>query len=137
MSNVTEFGRRPERSRAAAHDNGNGSGDWEGRLRSVEIQLAVIQERMENVAETMATKEDIEKLKNWILKSVLTLFLGLPAIAFFIVQLYNVFQIIIAKRQDLLKTPSPPPPPASPSPRCISSMLIWGAAYAHTLKFHF
>ena len=92
MSDIVEFGRRPARSRAVAHDNGNGSGDWEARLRNVEIQLAVIQERMENVADTMATKEDIEKLKNWILKSVLTLFLGLPAIAFFIVQLYTFFK---------------------------------------------
>ena len=61
-------------------------------MRNVEIHLAVIQERVENMADTMATKEDIEKLKNWILGSVLTLFLGLPAIAFFIVQIYTFFK---------------------------------------------
>ena len=92
MSNIVNMNRRPAKGRASTHDNGNGSGDWEARLRNVEIHLAVIQERVENMADTMATKEDIEKLKNWILGSVLTLFLGLPAIAFFIVQIYTFFK---------------------------------------------
>lgn len=57
----------------ASNGGGSGGGDGEirARLRTLEIQAGRIEERMQ----TMATQNDISKLKIWILGGVLSAFI--------------------------------------------------------------
>ena len=52
--------------------NGNGGGDFDARLRSLETTVARLDERMESVQQHGATKNDISTLKIWILGGVLS-----------------------------------------------------------------
>ena len=63
--NVTEF---PDQDL-----DGGGGGGTDGRLRSVENRLIVIETEMKRVA----TTENITELKNWILKTALAVTGGL------------------------------------------------------------
>ncbi len=61
-----------EPSQVPGGTNGGGSGGIEARLRGLEIQMARIEVRVDNIEANMATKTDISNLKVWILGGVLS-----------------------------------------------------------------
>lgn len=46
---------------------GGSGGDIDDRLRALEIQMARIEVQVANLANNVATQNDLSKLKNWIL----------------------------------------------------------------------
>ena len=66
-SKVTQL----ETPRTVSATGGNGNG-FETRLRALEVQVVRIDERVANMQENMAKKNDVTGLKVWILGGVLS-----------------------------------------------------------------
>ncbi len=68
QNNVLDLGKRRAQKRKSGGGNG---GDYDDRLRKVEIDLARLFERVESMSENMARKKDISDLKVWVLGGTL------------------------------------------------------------------
>ena len=53
-------------------DRGGGGNGDDSRLRALEVNMARVQERLENIKQNMAVRKDISDLKVWILLGVLS-----------------------------------------------------------------
>lgn len=74
-NNIHNF-KEAQRRAQSSGDNGDGGGTRR-RLRQLETDMATLIERVRNIEENMATKADLLKLQNSLLKAML---LGLPAV---------------------------------------------------------
>ena len=67
MSQPDDLEKRREQKRSGGDSNGGG----DDRLRELEIQMARIEERVNNIKENMATKADISKAETSIVRMLL------------------------------------------------------------------
>ncbi len=88
-SNNGSHGTPTTTGRQVSGRNGGGNGhDVESRLRNLEIQVTRIDERLRGIQENMAKKDDISKLKIWILGGVLGAILAGASIAAAVVKVF-------------------------------------------------